>query len=105
VSDKSNSSGSSQENVNKPPVKTAVALGYDPGKDNAPRVLASGKGHIAEQILAIAKQHQLPIRDDPILAEALSQVDLNQVIPAELYAVVAEVFAFVYRLKQKKVDS
>jgi flagellar biosynthesis protein len=83
-------------------VKTAVALGYDTGKDKAPRVLASGKGIIAERILEIARQNNLPIRDDPVLADALSQVDLNQVIPPELYAVVAEVFAFVYRLKQKK---
>ena len=83
-------------------IKTVVALGYDSDNDDAPRVIASGKGAIAEKILAIAKQHQLPIKDDPILAEALSQVDLNQVIPPELYAVVAEVFAFVYRLRQRK---
>jgi len=84
------------------PLKTAVALGYNPDKDGAPRVLASGRGLIAERILEIARQNNLPIRDDPILADALAQVDLNQVIPPELYAVVAEVFAFVYRLKQKK---
>lgn len=58
----------------------------------------------AEQILAIARQNQLPIRDDPILAQALSQVDLNQVIPEDLYAVLAEVFSFVYRLRQKNTE-
>jgi flagellar biosynthesis protein len=83
-------------------IKTVVALGYDPDKDNAPRVLAAGHGRVAERILEIARQNNLPIRDDPILAEALAQVDLNQVIPPELYAVVAEVFAFVHRLRQKK---
>jgi flagellar biosynthesis protein len=83
--------------------KKAVALSYDPFKDSAPRVLASGKGLIAEQILNVAHQHQLPIKDDPILVEALAHVDINETIPPELYAVVAEVFAFVYRLKKKKL--
>ena len=49
----------------------------------------------------LAEENNLPVRNDPILAEALAQVDLNQVIPPELYAVVAEVFAFVYRLREK----
>jgi flagellar biosynthesis protein len=83
--------------------KRAVALSYDSDKDGAPRVVASGKGLMAEQILAIAHQFQLPIKDDPILVEALAHVELDQAVPPELYAVVAEVFAFVYRLKQKKV--
>lgn len=83
--------------------KRAVALAYDPDKDFAPKVLASGKGPIAEQILAIAHQHQLPIKDDPVLVEALAHVELEGVIPPELYALVAEVFAFVYRLKEKKL--
>ena len=82
-------------------VKTAVALGYAHDKDHAPRVLASGKGYLAEQILNLAEENDLPVRNDPILAEALAQIDLNQVIPPELYAVVAEVFAFVYRLREK----
>jgi flagellar biosynthesis protein len=87
---------------NKPEVKRAVALSYDPENDSAPKVLASGSGFVAERILEIARANQLPIRDDPILAEALAQVDLNQAIPPELYAVVAEVFAFVYRVRKKK---
>lgn len=82
-------------------VKRAIALGYGEG-DEAPKVLASGQGVIAEQILAVAREHQLPVKEDPVLAQALSQVDLNQMIPPELYAVVAEVFAFVYRVRQKK---
>jgi flagellar biosynthesis protein len=81
--------------------KRAVALSYDPDNDNAPRVVASGRGLVAERILELARQNKLPIRDDPILAEALCQVDLNKAIPPELYALVAEVFAFVYRLKVK----
>jgi flagellar biosynthesis protein len=86
-------------------ITKAVALIYDPEKDDAPRVVASGQGLIAEKILEIARQNQLAIRDDPLLTEALLQVDLNQAIPAELYAVVAEVFAFVYRLREKHQKS
>jgi flagellar biosynthesis protein len=89
----------------KPQVKTAVALGYDPAKDVAPRVIASGQGEIADKIIEIARQNQIPVRDDDILAQALSQVELDQVIPPELYTVVAEVLAFVYRLRKKKLEN
>ncbi len=85
------------------PLKRAVALEYDPETDAAPKVIAVGRGAVAEKILEIARQNNLPVRDDPVLADALAQVDLYEVIPPELYAVVAEVFAFVYRLRQKKM--
>ena len=81
----------------------AVALGYDSGKDEAPRVLASGEGLMAERILAIAKEHGILIREDPMLAAALATVDLDTTIPPELYAVVAEVLAYVYRVKERKL--
>ncbi|MBI9044897.1 MAG: EscU/YscU/HrcU family type III secretion system export apparatus switch protein [Anaerolineaceae bacterium] len=90
-----------EPNKKKGDVQRAVALQYDPENDRAPKVIASGKGFMADQIISIAKRNDLPIKDDVILAEALSQVDLNQEIPPELYAVVAEVFAFVYRLRKK----
>lgn len=79
----------------------AVALGYEPSKDDAPRVLASGKKKIAEQIIAIAKQNGIPIREDPILTAALMEIDINQTIPPELYRVVAEVLSYIYRIQQK----
>lgn len=79
----------------------AVALGYEPGKDDAPRVLASGKDKIAEQIIAIAKKNGIPIKDDPILTSALMEIDINQTIPPELYRVVAEVLSYIYRIQQK----
>ena len=81
----------------------AVALGYDAEKDDAPRVLASGEGLVAERILAIAKEHGIYIREDPMLAAALATVDLDTTIPPELYAVVAEVLAYVYRVKERKL--
>jgi flagellar biosynthesis protein len=78
----------------------AVALGYDPDKDGAPRVLAAGRGLLAEQIISIAGQQGIPIREDTLLAAALAQVELDAEIPPELYALVAEVLAYVYRLRE-----
>ncbi len=79
---------------------TAAALKYDPQTDKAPRVIASGKGKIAEHILALGKEHNVPIYDDPELAAALSMVDLEEEIPPELYRVVAEVLAYIYRVAE-----
>ena len=76
----------------------AVALGYDAGRDEAPRLLASGEGLIADKIIALARDNGIPIREDPALAAALATVDLGAAIPPELYAVVAEVLAYVYRV-------
>ena len=79
----------------------AVALGYNPDHDDAPRVLASGQGRIAEQILAAARENNIPIREDPVLAAALATIELDAVIPPEVYAVVAEVLAYVYRVQKR----
>jgi len=78
--------------------KLASALAYEIEEDVAPRVVASGKGLIAEKILAIAREHDIPIREDRVLAEALSALALGDLIPPELYQAVAELLAFVYRL-------
>lgn len=79
---------------------TATALQYDPESDYAPRVVASGKGKVAEHILELARQNNVPIHDDPQLAAALSLLDVEQEIPPELYRVVAEVLAYIYRVGQ-----
>lgn len=81
---------------------TAVALGYDPTKDVAPRVLAAGRGELAEAILALAEQHQVPIHTDSSLADALVRLRLGASIPPELYAAVAEVLAFLWSLEQRR---
>lgn len=83
--------------------KKAVALKYERGKDNAPRVIAKGKGYIGEKIIQIAKEHNIPIKEDPVLVEALSQIEINQEIPPELYKAVAEILAFIYR-QTKKIE-
>lgn len=77
----------------------AVALGYDPDSDDAPRVLASGQGVLAEKIIEVARANGVVIREDPILASALANVDIDSVVPPELYALVAEVLAYVYRVQ------
>ena len=81
--------------------KKAAALRYDTKKESAPRVVAKGKGKTAEKILQIAKEHKVPIKDDPHLVEVLSTLDLYQEIPPELYRAVAEILAFVYRMTKK----
>lgn len=78
--------------------RAAVALRYDCAKDQAPRVMAKGHGHMAEKIIALAGEHRIPMREDPELVQALAQFDLQQEIPPSLYPVVAEILAFVYRL-------
>ena len=73
------------------PPKTAVALQYERGKAPAPRIAATGKGAIAERIIAIARQHNVPIREDRDLVQLLAKLDLGDAIPGELYPVIAEV--------------
>ncbi|WP_457639462.1 EscU/YscU/HrcU family type III secretion system export apparatus switch protein [Persephonella sp.] len=77
--------------------KKAVALKYKRGEDSAPKVVAKGKGHIGEKIIQIAKEHNIPIKEDPLLVEALSQIEINQEIPPELYKAVAEVLVYIYK--------
>ncbi len=81
----------------------AVALKYD-GK-NAPKVTAKGSGLNADQILAIAKEHGIPLQTEPELAKILAQIPLGDEIPNELYVAVAEVIAFAYFLSGKIPDS
>lgn len=77
--------------------RRAVALQYEAGVDHAPRITASGSGSVADRILQAAAEHGVPVREDRDLAEALSQLDLWQAVPPELYGVIAEVFAWAYR--------
>lgn len=77
---------------------SAVGLKYRPESDVAPRITAKGKGKVAEKIIEIAKEHNIYIHEDPDLIEVLSQLDINEEIPPNLYVVVAELLAFVYAL-------
>jgi flagellar biosynthesis protein len=74
----------------------AVALTYDPLGTAPPEITASGTGLVAERIIALAREHQVPLHQDAGLVEALSRLEVGTVIPRELYTVVAEILAFVY---------
>ena len=80
----------------------AVALKYQPKTGNAPRVTAKGKGKVAEKIIEIAKENNIHIHNDPDLIEILSQLDINDELPPDLYVVAAELLAFVYSLNTGK---
>jgi len=79
--------------------KTAVALAYD--GIAAPILSAKGAGDIAEEIIALAKEHDIPIRAEPDLVNLLAKLKLGEEIPKELYIAVAEIIAFAYMLKGK----
>jgi flagellar biosynthesis protein len=85
--------------------RRAVALGYNAGQDAAPRVVAAGQGALAERILELAQANGVPLREDPVLTAALATLDLDQAIPPELYAVVAEVLAYVYRVRERRRET
>lgn len=88
-----------QRPSNKP--KSAVSLRYDAARSQAPKVTAKGQGLIAERIIELAREHNIPIKEDPDLVQVLSQIDLNQEIPPHIYQVVAELLAFVYKMNQE----
>ena len=78
--------------------KSAVALAYSQ-TDAAPRVVAKGRGLVAEQIIARAREHGVYVHESPELVSLLLQVDLDQRIPPQLYIAVAELLAWIYRLE------
>ena len=89
------------EDMDRP--RRVVALKYSPKDgDGAPRVVATGKGELAEHILRVAKDHGVPLRRDPHLADALAGLDLGSTIPPELFRVVAEILAFVYKMNKSR---
>ena len=91
------------KNDEKKKEKTAVAIAYEPG-DVAPKILATGKGEVAERIIETAKENDVPFYQDHKLAETLSKLEIGDAIPPELYDVVAEILVFVDdmdRLKAK----
>lgn len=77
----------------------AVSLKYD--GDSAPQVTAKGSGHLAKQILELAKEHDIPIQQDAELTELLSQVEVDQQIPPLLYEAAAKVLVFAYQVSGK----
>ena len=83
------------------PDKQAIALGYKEAYDVAPKIKAKGKGYVAQNMIDTAHKHDIPIQEDPSLLELLGQLEVNDTIPEELYEVVSELLAFVYRLDRQ----
>ena len=81
--------------------KQAIALSYDPEED-APKVIASGTGLVAEKIIEKAKESDIPVHKDDKLANTLSKLEIGDMIPPELYEVVAEILVFVDRMDKIK---
>ncbi len=81
--------------------KSAIALHYEKETQDAPQIVAKGKGAIAEKIIALAKEHNIPLYEDPDLIEVLSKLDLGQEIPPEMYKLIAEVLIYVYKANNK----
>lgn len=94
---------SNQENTNRN--RTAVALSYEPEED-APKVIASGKGYLADKMIQKAKETNIPLHKDEELAGTLSKLQIGDMIPPELYDVVAEILVFVDKMDRikSKVD-
>jgi flagellar biosynthesis protein len=81
----------------------AVAIEYERGKDEAPRITATGHGHVAEQILQIAFANGIKVREDADLVEILSLLEVDSLIPLEAYAAVGEILSYVYRANARAV--
>lgn len=80
--------------------KKAAAMRYRQGHDNAPRLVAKGRGKIAEQIIAVAQDNKVPLVEDAGLMQVLEGLDLDTDIPPDLYRAVAEVLVFIYKMNK-----
>lgn len=81
---------------------SAIALKYDKEKKDPPKVIASGKGEIAENIIRIAKKNNIPIHQNEELVDILEILEINSYIPLEAYSAVAEILSLIYGFKNDK---
>ncbi len=79
--------------------KQAIGLSYD--GFNAPKVIARGFDELAEEIIAVAKEHGVLVHEDPLLSDSLAKLNVGDEIPRELYIIIAEIIAFAYLLDGK----
>lgn len=84
--------------ADEPPQKRVAALRYEQGVDAAPKLVAAGAGHVADRILALAREAGVPVREDAALADALAKLQVDLDIPPDLYAAVAEALVWAYSL-------
>jgi flagellar biosynthesis protein len=81
-----------------PEPRRAAALRYDPESGGAPTVVAAGSGELADRIIALAREHGVPVREDAPLAQALARLQLEAQVPPELWEAVAQALVWAYRL-------
>lgn len=90
------------QKTGKPPKQKAVALRYESTKEDAPRVVATGEGFIADQIVRIALDNGITVHKDSDLVEILSKLDIDALIPVEAFAAVAEILSYIYRTQGRE---
>lgn len=88
----------------KEPLKKAVALEYDKKKSEAPVIVASGQGTMAEQMLAIAQANDIEVREDADLVQVLEKLDVGSPIPLEAFTAVAEILSYIYQMNGRLKD-
>ncbi|MDX8403387.1 MAG: EscU/YscU/HrcU family type III secretion system export apparatus switch protein [Mariprofundaceae bacterium] len=84
--------------------RQAIALKWNPMIDAVPNVSATGSGALADEIIRIAKEHDIPIREDRDLVQILSLLDIGEAIPAEIHTAIAEILAFIYWTNQQYIE-
>lgn len=94
-----------KDKKNTTPIKKVAALRYNNLVDAAPKVVAKGQQEIAKKIIEIAEEHGIPLHKDADLINVLDAVEINQEIPLEVYTIVAEIFAYLYRVNKTKENS
>ncbi len=82
----------------------AIALQWDPHHELAPELSAKGSGLLADEIIRIAKENNIPIREDSDLVQIFSLLDIGESIPPEVHTAIAEILAFIYWSNQQYVD-
>ncbi len=83
--------------------KKAVALKYNLEKDNAPKIVATGKGKIAEKIIQTARENDIPIESNKDVVDILARLNIGDEIPEKLYRAIAEILSFIYSLEDKDI--
>lgn len=86
------------------PKRHAIALKWNPMIDAVPNVSATGSGALADEIIRIAKENDIPIREDRDLVQILSLLDIGEAIPAEIHTAIAEILAFIYWTNQQYAE-
>ncbi|PIP02308.1 MAG: flagellar biosynthesis protein FlhB [Zetaproteobacteria bacterium CG12_big_fil_rev_8_21_14_0_65_54_13] len=82
----------------------AIALNWNPYLDAAPKITAKGSGLLADEIIRLAREHNIPIREDQDLVQIFSQLDIGASVPAEVHTAIAEILAYIYWSNQQYTD-